>query len=222
MAAACRLIAPQWRKLCRGNPAPLPTAPARQEGATVPPRVRRRPGRGDHGQRDLGALGGPDRLAAGGARPRRAQADDGPRGVEAVLLHDDAAHLSGHKIQIVRQRPVRSDDGGLPESGARRRARASVARAARLADGGRGSATSDGRFSSFRGASWVRLPRGTGKGSVRCLSAPGLLTICGCRALPQLNEGFGSAAKFTVSTLTNLCTTTTQDLAPPAPCSALP
>ena len=47
--------------------------------------------------------------------------------------------LSGHKIRIVRQRPVRSDAGGLPASGARRRARAAVARAARLADGGRGA-----------------------------------------------------------------------------------
>ena len=50
-----------------------------------------------------------------------------------------AMTLSGHTIRIVRQRPVRRDAGGLPASGARRRARAAGARAARLADGGRGA-----------------------------------------------------------------------------------
>ena len=61
------------------------------------------------------------------------QAEAGPP-VEAICRKLGVAEaLSGHKIRIVRQRPVRSDAGDLPESGARRRARAAVARAARLA-----------------------------------------------------------------------------------------
>ena len=81
-----------------------------------------------------GDAGGPAQLS----QPQSARGhlhEDGTSPPTRKLLHT----LSGHTIRIVRQRPVRRDAGGLPASGARRRARAAGARAARRADGGRGA-----------------------------------------------------------------------------------